>query len=171
LKLIQVYVTDKKGNPVTDLKKEDFTLYDNGELHKIIGFETHFLALTVRERESLKKIISEPEQDLFPQMNRKFFLLFDAVRNTPFGINKSKTAALHFLDTQIKPKDEVAVLSFNAVRFLVLHQYLTKDHDKIRRVIKEMKLLPKIPGGMPLNPSTGIQIISGKEHLSSPSYS
>ncbi len=173
LKLIQVYVTDKKGNPVTDLKKEDFTLYDNGRLQKIIGFETHFLALPVkeRERESSKKTTSESEQDLFPEMNRKFFLLFDAVRNTQFGINKSKTAALHFLDTQLKPTDEVAVLSYNNIRFLVLHQYLTKDHEKVRQVIKKMKLLPKAPRGVPINPSGGVQLPTGEEYLSTPKFS
>jgi len=30
LKLIQVYVTDKKGKPVQDLEKADFIVYDNG---------------------------------------------------------------------------------------------------------------------------------------------
>jgi len=30
LKLIQVYVTDNKSNPVKDLEKEDFIVYDNG---------------------------------------------------------------------------------------------------------------------------------------------
>ena len=173
LKMIQVYVTDKKGNPVTELKKEDFNLYDNGELQKIIGFETHFLAFPVKEREKepTKKTTPEPEQNLFPQMNRKFFLLFDAVRNTPYGIKKSKDAALHFMDTQLKSTDEVAVLSYNNIRFLVLHQYLTTDHEKVRQMIKDLKLLPKVSEGMPFNPSGGIQIISGKEHLSSSSYS
>jgi hypothetical protein len=31
LKLIQVTVTDKKGNPVSDLHKDEFVLYDNGK--------------------------------------------------------------------------------------------------------------------------------------------
>ncbi len=35
LKLIQVTVTDKKGNPITDLGKEDFIVSDNGEERKI----------------------------------------------------------------------------------------------------------------------------------------
>jgi hypothetical protein len=32
LKLIQVYVSDKEGNPIHDLTKDDFLLYDNGQL-------------------------------------------------------------------------------------------------------------------------------------------
>ena len=45
LKLVQVYVTDKKGNPVTDLSQEDFELYDKGKLQKITDFEQHVLSL------------------------------------------------------------------------------------------------------------------------------
>jgi len=52
LKLIQVYVTDHEGNPVTYLKKEDFVLRDNGELKTITDFETHFLILS-KERPAL----------------------------------------------------------------------------------------------------------------------
>jgi len=172
LKLIQVYITDKKGDPVTDLKKEDFTLYDNGKLQKIIGFEKHFLALPVKEKDTAPEEEKKPEseQDLSPQMNRKFFFLFDAIRNLPYNINKSKIAALHFLDTQLKPTDEVAVLSFHRVKFLILHQYLTTDHEKVRRVIKEMILLTEVPKGVPLNPSRAVPMPSGKEHLSTPTY-
>ncbi len=44
LKLIQVYVTDKKGKPVTDLRREEFTVSDNGRLMTISDFERHVLA-------------------------------------------------------------------------------------------------------------------------------
>ncbi len=41
LKLVQVYVSDKKGSPVTDLEKSDFTLYDSGKLQTVTDFERH----------------------------------------------------------------------------------------------------------------------------------
>ena len=44
LKLIQVYVTDKKGNPVLDLKKEDFIIRDNGKEKTITEFERQIWA-------------------------------------------------------------------------------------------------------------------------------
>ena len=44
LKLVQVFVTDKKGNPITDLTKDDFILYDNSKLQTITDFEKHILA-------------------------------------------------------------------------------------------------------------------------------
>ncbi|NIO21804.1 MAG: hypothetical protein GTN76_14015 [Candidatus Aenigmarchaeota archaeon] len=50
LKLIQVYVTDKKGNPVLDLTKDDFFVFDNGHKQTLTEFERacHFVALAKR---------------------------------------------------------------------------------------------------------------------------
>src|SRR4030067_1895109 len=45
VKLIQVYVTDKKGNPVLDLNKDDFLIYDEGQKKPITEFERHVLSL------------------------------------------------------------------------------------------------------------------------------
>ncbi|MEE9390538.1 MAG: hypothetical protein V3U91_04780, partial [Candidatus Aminicenantaceae bacterium] len=44
LKLVQVFVTDNEGNPVTDLTKDDFILYDNSKLQTITDFEKHLLS-------------------------------------------------------------------------------------------------------------------------------
>ena len=44
LKLVQVFVVDEKGNPVTDLSIDDFILYDNQELKTITDFEKHLLS-------------------------------------------------------------------------------------------------------------------------------
>ena len=43
LKLIQVYVTDKEGNPITDLKKEDFILWDNEKQQKILQYKLQII--------------------------------------------------------------------------------------------------------------------------------
>ncbi len=43
LKLVQVYVTDKKGNPVQNLGPSDFILFDNGQAVTVTEFEKHTL--------------------------------------------------------------------------------------------------------------------------------
>ena len=58
LKLVQVYVTDKKGNPVTDLEKSDFTLYDNGKLRAVTDFEKHLL---IKPAKKVEEKITETE--------------------------------------------------------------------------------------------------------------
>jgi VWFA-related protein len=138
LKLIQVYVTDNKGNPVTDLEKDDFIVYDNGKKQSITEFEKHGLSLySAKEEAQHEKIIETPVQAAQELMPRKFFLFFDFAFNNANGIEKAKKAALHFVDTQVLPTDEVGVLSYSAIKSLKLHEYLTTDQRKVRDVVRE----------------------------------
>ena len=135
LKLVQVYVTDKKGNPMLDLKREDFLVYDNGKQKPITEFEIHILALPAIEEKVQHEIIQETTLPAPRKlMSRKFFLLFDFAYNNARGILKAKKAALHFIDTQLQPSDEVGLLSYSAIKSLTLHEYFTTDHKKVRKV-------------------------------------
>ena len=135
LKLVQVYITDKKGNPVTDLEKSDFILYDNGKLQTVTDFERHIF----KSEKELKDTKPDLTRKTSPMLNRKFFFLLDYSRNDVFGVTKSKNAALHFLDTKLQPSDEVGVLSYAALKGLILHEYLTTDHQKVRETINKMR--------------------------------
>ncbi len=67
--------------------------------------------------------------------SRKFFLFFDFAFNNARGLVKAKTAALHFLDTEIRPDDEVGVLSYSMLKGVSIYEYLTRDHTKVREVL------------------------------------
>jgi VWFA-related protein len=143
LKLIQVYVTDKKGAPVQDLKKEDFVVYDNGREMTLTEFEKHILEASARKPkpQPLEEKIAPtpvPPADLVTVMSRKFFLFFDFANNNQRGVNKAQEAALHFLDTEILPGDEVGLLSYSTVKGLSIHEYLTTDHKKLREAVANM---------------------------------
>lgn len=135
LKLVQVYVMDKKGNPVTDLEKSDFTLYDSGKLQTVTDFERHIF----KPEKELKDTQPDLTRKTSPMLNRKFFFLLDYSRNDVFGVKKSKNAALHFIDTKLQPTDEVGVLSYSRMKGLILHEYLTTDHQKVRNAVKKMR--------------------------------
>lgn len=141
LKLVQVFVVDKKGNPVLDLRKEDFLIHDNGKIQAISEFERHALKLPSPESEtrpvSLEATPLQPPRDLMP---RKFIFLFDFAYNNPRGIVKAKEAALHFIDSQLRPTDEVGVLSYSGMGGLQLWEYLTSDHPKVRDVVEAFGL-------------------------------
>ncbi len=137
LKLVQVYVTDKKGKPVVDLSKSDFILYDNGLLQEVTDFEKHIIS------EQAIRTVAPSIETIAPtpllqaeKMRRKFFLIFDFAYNSFIGIKKAKKAALHFIDTQLLPADDVAVLSYSALKSLTLHEFLTTDHKKVRETIE-----------------------------------
>ena len=140
LKLVQVYVTDKDGNPVTDLEKSDFILYDRGQFKTITDFEKHFLFKPEKKvEEEIVETKLTPTPEIPSRMNRKFFLLLDTARIDVQGISKSKKAALHFIETQLQPDDAVGVLSYHPFKGLILHEYLTTDHQKIMEAVKRIR--------------------------------
>ena len=143
LKLVQVYVTDKDGNPVTDLEKSDFILYENGQLKTITAFEKHFLIKPEKKTsEEIAETKLPPALKIPSRMNRKFFLFLDIDRNDTKGFSKSKKMALNFIDTQLQPTDEVGVFSYDFMRGLVVHEYLTSDHKKVREAMKKINGVP-----------------------------
>ena len=102
-------------------------------------FEKYTLTLPSDEKKPEEPIIKpEYETEVAPQekITRKFFLFFDFAYNNATGFEKSKDAALHFIDTQLHPTDEVGVLSYSSMESLVLHEYLTTDHQKVREVVE-----------------------------------
>jgi VWFA-related protein len=157
LKLIQAFVTDRQGNPVTDLKKTDFEVYDNGILKTVTDFERHVLALARPKTEQSEQAPPQkPEASYAGQiskLNRKFFFVFDIEKNDLQGLAQSKKAALHFMETQVQPTDEIGILSYQARRGLVIHEYLSTDHKRVRRAIEKLRGVPGTgSGGLPTEP-------------------
>ena len=141
LKLIQVYVTDKKGKPVQDLQKSDFIVYDNGQKKEITEFEKHILtkpAAKAEPQSAEEKIVQTPlpPADQVTVMTRKFFLFFDFAFNNQKGVNKAREAALHFIDTELSPGDQVGLLSYSMLKGLSIHEYLTTNHRKVREAVE-----------------------------------
>jgi len=152
LKLVQVFITDNKGKPVMDLSKDDFLVYDNGKLQTITDFERHILAQPgklsppeKKEEEELLETEIPAAQEMASRMNRKFFLLLDISFNDGLGMIKSKKAALHFMDTQVQPMDEIAFITYSTISGLGVREYLTTDHEKIRKAIQRTR---ELPGGL-----------------------
>jgi VWFA-related protein len=125
-KLIQVYVTGKGGQPVGDLTAEDFEVTDNGKPQTVTHFEKRFLGA------------EEPsERPAAPlSTNRKFFLIFDFAFMDARSVVRSKEAALAFLDTEMLPTDEIGLVTYSTSRGLVLHEYLTTDHPRVRAIVE-----------------------------------
>jgi len=144
IKLVAVRVLDQDGRPVTDLKKEDFILYDNGEKKIITEFEVHTLSESGMEVRS-----SGQASDLAKAvkgMNRRLFIFLDIQGSGVTGLANAKKAALHFVDTQLRPGDEVGILGFSYMTGFLIQEYLTTDHEKIRKAIKKTKEIPPSGG-------------------------
>lgn len=134
LRLVQVQVVDKSGQPVTDLEKSDFALKDNGKPRVITDFEKHISPEAAMPPEPQ----SPASSGVSSRLNRKFMFFFDFAFNTPTGVRKAKEAALDFIDTRISPDDEIGVVSYSARMGLKLHEFLTRDHAKVRQIIADL---------------------------------
>jgi len=139
VKLIQVYVTDKKGKPVQDLTKEDFVVTDSGRPVKLSEFEKHLLEAPPSPPPLNEQAVTTPALPA-KALRRKFLLFFDFAFNNQRGVNKSKEAAMHFIDTQVKPDDEVGLMSYSMLNGLAIHEFLTTDHRKVREAVKALSV-------------------------------
>jgi VWFA-related protein len=131
IKLVPVRILDAEGRPVRGLKKEDFTLHDNGELKTITEFEVYESNETRRAAEAG----AEAKTQMRPEAKRRFFFVLDMQASDLFGNRDSKNAVLEFVENQLKSGDEASVMTFGALTGLVLKQYLTSDLDKIKKAI------------------------------------
>jgi VWFA-related protein len=150
LKLIQVFVTGPDGKPALDLSKSDFILTDNGKPQTVTDFESHILAAPAAERAVAVALPAPAPTPAGPAplLSRKFIFLIDYVDNGFEGVGKAKAAAREFLDTKVGPDDEVGLFSLSTSSGLTLHQYLTKDHDKVRSALKKLRDIPGGGGGV-----------------------
>ncbi|HEX7708784.1 MAG TPA: VWA domain-containing protein [Thermoanaerobaculia bacterium] len=101
---VPVTVVDRAGNPVRNLTKDDFELFDDGKKVPIEYFEVVDLARVSAEAGSA--------QALPPAATRNFLLLFDFANSSPGTIGRAAEAAKEFVDTQIGPRDLAAVSTF-----------------------------------------------------------
>ena len=138
LKLIQVYVTDKKGKPVEDLTLNDFVVTDSGQPVVLTDFEKHSLQAASPKAPPAGPVPEKTAAAAAPVATRKFFLFFDFAFNSGRGLVKARKAALHFLDAKVDPADEVGILTYSMFKGVRVHEYLTRDHAKIRELVSSI---------------------------------
>jgi VWFA-related protein len=137
IKLVAVRVLDAAGRPVTGLRKEDFLLTDNGVRQIVTEFESYVL-----DEAGMTLVTSDAGAPVrAPLLNRRLFIFLDLQANDEVGSQNAKAAALHFVDTQLRPGDEVAVVGFSPMRGFFIQEYLTTDLGKIRKAIERSREL------------------------------
>ena len=147
-KLIYVMVTDDKGQPVTDLSKDDFILYDNGKEKLLTEFENHTMSLPAEKKGPEPVVENKPEEKVpapQPLLNRIFLYLFDLVFTDQGGFKLAREAALRSLEKELEPDMLVGVLTFSGGRVLnVLHQP-DRDREGARRAIESIQAKDIMP--------------------------
>jgi len=123
LVLVNLVARDKKGNPVRDLKKEDFTLFEDGKKQEIstLDFESVDEMATAGEAGTtvsgsagpgtLLRAGKKAAPTLDARDRRLILLFFDFSAMDPEQIERSVDAAKKFVETKMQPADLIALVS------------------------------------------------------------
>lgn len=113
---VPVAVSDREGHYIAGLKKEDFSIYQDGVKQEIVFFETEDEPISVA-------------------------VLIDTSRSTDKVLDKIKDAAKNFVNL-LNPKDQALVATFDS-DFNVLSQF-TSDHSALEKAIDKVKINEKV---------------------------
>src|SRR5436853_3004242 len=123
LVVVNVVAHDKKGNLVRDLKKGDFTVFEDGKKQEIstFDFENVDQLATAGAAEAIVSGAGGPgtllrsEKKAAPSLDardrRLILLFFDFSAMDPEQIKRSVDAAKKFVDTKMQPADLMALVS------------------------------------------------------------
>jgi VWFA-related protein len=109
--IVDVVVTDKKGNPVRGLKREDMTVTEDGVPQQIVSFE----AVQMPDQPSEMPPPPPPRVSVNnapgQHRGRTFVILFDDMNITPYRANQAKAAVASFLEKGTREGDQVMLIS------------------------------------------------------------
>ncbi len=147
LVLVNVVARDKKGNLITDLKREDFTLLEDNKPQKIASFDVENT-----EMASLPEVVTASQTEGGPAQaavegakpkapaatismkNRRLIVLFfDFSGMEEEEIVRAVESAQKYLDKQMTAADTVGIASFNTD--LVINQDFTSDRALLQKAL------------------------------------
>jgi len=140
LVLVNVVVRDKKGNPIANLKKEDFTVYEDGKKQDVSSFDFEDVnawmtagaagpTVTGAAGETGSLLGPKKPITLEAKDRRLMLLFFDFSAMEPDDIDRAVESAKKFVQTKMQPADMVAMVSL--ATSLNLDLDFTDDRAKI----------------------------------------
>jgi VWFA-related protein len=146
LVLVNVVVRDKRGHPVTGLKRENFTLTENGKPQQISGFDFENLDTapltastgpaqqTITDRPAPEKLILSHKDAEDALSNKRVIVLFlDLSSMSPDETQRAVDSGRNYVESKMKPADTVAIISLASS--LRLDQDFTQDRARLLRVL------------------------------------
>jgi VWFA-related protein len=113
---IDATVTDKNGKIITDLKPEDFEIYENGERQEITNFSfvagSEAVPTPIAPKKAEKNSVAlPPPVSLRPeQVRRTIALVVDDLGLSFESVYQVRRALRKFVDQQMQPNDLVAII-------------------------------------------------------------
>jgi VWFA-related protein len=154
LVIVNVAIKDKSGKAIEDLKKEQFTLLEDGKPQQIAVFELQRLngetlpaleapapTLKTRGPAETKPAPPEPPPPVKADQlkdRRLIAMFFDLSSMQPAEQIRARDAAVKFIDTQMTASDMVSIMTLtNELRVV---QEFTNDRETLLSVIQSLRV-------------------------------
>ncbi len=125
----EVFVLDKKGTPVRNLKKEDFELYEDGKRQEILSIDE------VNAESEGASLGSNPIAESTPHRGKTVLIVFDDSSILPQYIKASRDSARKFVREHMRPQDLFAI-AVHSMSMKVLQNF-TSDRDEVLGAIEQ----------------------------------
>lgn len=153
--LVNVTARDSNGNPVRDLKREDFTILEDNKPQQIASFDlentdamptvdlsqVELLGTTASKNEPAKAAAARAIPTSAFKDRRLLIFFFDLSSMEPDETERAVTSAQNYVDKQMVPADLVAIISLGST--LSVNQDFTSDKALLKKALTA------------LNPSSG----------------
>ncbi|MCG6949883.1 MAG: VWA domain-containing protein [Acidobacteria bacterium] len=138
-----VYVTDKKGRAITDLTKDDFLVYQDGDRKQISNFKLYTNEIVRGElEEPLEAPLATPtpaavDVDTAGPQPVHLVLYIDNENLEPLDRNRVLSQAREFVRTSLHPPAQMMVVAYQR-SFEVLQEF-TSDPDEVLRAMRQVR--------------------------------
>ncbi|MCD4751177.1 MAG: VWA domain-containing protein, partial [Thermoanaerobaculales bacterium] len=150
---IDVFVRDKAGNPVTDLEKDDFRIFQDGQ-ERLLSHFALFSEEEISDRTILlapgmtestpaptvegETLSPEPRSAMGPDLKPIHIVLFiDNENLRPMDRNRVLSQVRSFLREVMYPHVQVMVVTYQ--RSLKVEQHFTNDSRAVSRALRDVK--------------------------------
>jgi len=135
---LRAVVTDRKGQPVEDLKKEDFEVFENGQPREVNFFSVERVPASPGAAPTPGETRTTPgarTPDRVPPA-RTVVLFVDTLHLTRKSLARAKVQLRRFVDEQMTDRDLVAVVATYGT--LGVLQQFTRDRGVLRYAIEKL---------------------------------
>jgi VWFA-related protein len=135
---LDVVVTDKKGNPVTGLTKDDFAVYENGipktitNFYEVEGSKALNVA-TIPAPGAQAQTAAARREEIPENMRRRIIFYVDNLSLAPFNRNRVFKEMKDFARNAMRPGDEAMIATFN--RSMKIRVPFTRDATQIQQTL------------------------------------
>jgi VWFA-related protein len=139
---VDVVVTDRKGNPVQGLKRDDFQIFENGIPKKVSNFyevrgnrtyDAESEPVAAEAVTSTAPAVPLKAADIPENMRRRIIFFVDNLSLAPFNRNRVFKEMKEFAATVMRPGDEAMIATFN--RSMKVRVPFTRDAKQIQQAL------------------------------------